>query len=544
MELLSLNKSYFEIQRLRYRPEILTLLETIRSKHIQETSSPLSPPPELQKHIPNLCRIPEVSIYTEQETSSKPLKIGVLLSGGQAPGGHNVVIGLFDALRVFNPETRLFGFIKGPLGLTRGLYKDLDISVIYDYYNMGGFDMLSSSREKIKTEEQKKNILNTVKKLKLDGLLIIGGNNSNTDTAMLAEYFLAHNCKTSVIGVPKTIDGDLKNCWIETSLGFHTSCRTYSEMIGNLAKDALSAKKYHHFIRLMGQQASYTTLECGLQTLPNIALISELIATRKISLKQLSEQLALGLVRRYKSGKNYSTVLIPEGLIEHIFDTRKLIDELNVLLANGHSAIEKILSRLSPEALKTFHLFPKDIANQLLLARDSHGNVRVSKIATEELLAVMVKKEIEKIEPHMEFHSVSHFFGYEARAGFPSNFDCNYGIALGIISALFLVRQKTGYMITINNLARAYTEWQGGATPLYKMMHLENRCGTETPVIKTDSVDPKSPAVQHLLQQSDSCLVEDLYRFPGPLQYFGKEELIDQRPLTFLWENQTHSPLL
>ncbi|SPN73318.1 6-phosphofructokinase,diphosphate--fructose-6-phosphate 1-phosphotransferase,diphosphate--fructose-6-phosphate 1-phosphotransferase,Phosphofructokinase [Chlamydia serpentis] len=542
MELLSLNKSYFEIQRLRYRPETLFLLETIRSKHIQESHPSSYPPRELKEQIPNLCRIPEVSIYDQEATSSKPLKIGVLLSGGQAPGGHNVVIGLFDALRAFNPKTRLFGFVKGPLGLTRGLYKDLDISVIYDYYNMGGFDMLSSSREKIKTEEQKKIILNTVKKLKLDGLLIIGGNNSNTDTAMLAEYFLSQNCKIPVIGVPKTIDGDLKNSWIETPLGFHTSCRTYSEMIGNLAKDALSTKKYHHFIRLMGQQASYTTLECGLQTLPNIVLISEHIATRKTSLKKLSEHLALGLVHRYRSGKNYSTVLIPEGLIEHIFDTRTLIDELNILLANGDCTIEKIITKLSRQALQTFYSLPKEISNQILLARDSHGNVRVSKIATEELLATMVEKEIKKIEPNMEFQSVSHFFGYEARAGFPSNFDCNYGIALGIVSALFLVRKKTGYMITINNLAEAYNQWQGGATPLYKMMHIESRCGIKTPVIKTDLVNPEAPAVQYLLKQSDSCLIEDLYCFPGPLQYFGQEELIDQRPLTLIWENQSGSP--
>ncbi|ANH78939.1 diphosphate--fructose-6-phosphate 1-phosphotransferase [Candidatus Chlamydia sanziniae] len=538
MELLSLNKSYFETQRLRYRPETLAFLETIRSQHIQELPEQTSASEQLRQQIPYLCNIPEVCIYKGEEIPSKPLKIGVLLSGSQAPGGHNVVIGLFDALHVFNPNTRLFGFIKGPLGLTQGLYKDLDISVVYDYYNVGGFDMLSSSREKIKTEEQKKTILGVVKKLKLDGLLIIGGNNSNTDTAMLAEYFLAHNCSTPVIGVPKTIDGDLKNSWIETSLGFHTSCRIYSEMIGNLAKDALSTKKYHHFIRLMGRQASYTTLECALQTFPNLTLISEHIATRKISLQKLSEQIAKGLVGRYRKGKNYSTVLIPEGLIEHILDTQKLINELNLLLLDSAATPEHIVEKLSPEALKTFNSLPSDIAYQLLIARDSYGNVRVSKIATEELLAILVKKEIQKIEPRMVFQPVTHFFGYEARAAFPSNFDANYGIALGILSALFLVRNKTGYMITISNLATSYHQWEGGATPLYKMMHIENRCGAQTTVIKTDSVNPYAPAVQYLIQQSNSCLLEDLYRFPGPLQYFGKKELVDQRPLTLLWESQ------
>ncbi|BAE81165.1 pyrophosphate--fructose 6-phosphate 1-phosphotransferase beta chain [Chlamydia felis Fe/C-56] len=538
MELLSVNKSYFELQRLHYRPETLSFLNNITSLHIVDSTKSPSIPKDLQEHIPNLCSIPEVIIETGEATPSKQLKIGVLLSGGQAPGGHNVVIGLFEGLRAFNPQTKLYGFIQGPLGLTRGLYKDLDISVIYDYYNVGGFDMLSSSKEKIKTKEQKSTILATVKKLKLDGLLIIGGNDSNTDTAMLAEYFLKHNCKIPVVGVPKTIDGDLKNFWIETSLGFHTSCRIYSEMIGNLEKDTLSIKKYHHFVRLMGQRASYTTLECGLQTLPNVTLISEHIAMRKISLQKLSEHIALGLVNRYRSGKNYSTILIPEGLLEHVFDTKKLINELNVLLLNNNPNLDIINKKLSPESLKTFSSLPTEIARQLLIARDSYGNVRVSKIATEELLAALIKKEIQKIEPQMEFQPVNHFFGYESRAGFPSNFDANYGLALGIISALFIVRQRTGYMVTINNLARPYNEWIGGATPLYKMMQLEHRLGEDTPVIKTDSVNPNAAEVQYLLNQSDTCLMEDLYCFPGPLQYFSEEQLIDQRPLTLLWESR------
>ncbi|AFS24680.1 diphosphate--fructose-6-phosphate 1-phosphotransferase [Chlamydia psittaci] len=540
MELLSVNKSYFELQRLHYRPETLSFLHGITSLHIVDSASTASPhvPKDLQEHIPHLCNIPEVTIEKGKATPSQPLKIGVLLSGGQAPGGHNVVIGLFEGLRAFNPKTKLFGFIQGPLGLTRGLYKDLDISVIYDYYNVGGFDMLSSSKEKIKTKEQKSTILTTVKKLKLDGLLIIGGNDSNTDTAMLAEYFLKNNCHIPIIGVPKTIDGDLKNFWIETPLGFHTSCRIYSEMIGNLEKDTLSIKKYHHFVRLMGQKASYTTLECGLQTLPNITLISEHLAMGKISLQKLSEHLSMGLVNRYRSGKNYSTILIPEGLLEHIFDTKKLINELNVLLLDNTLNFDNVYKQLSPESLKTFSALPTEIAQQLLIARDSYGNVRVSKIATEELLAALIKKEIQKIEPNMEFQPVNHFFGYESRAGFPSNFDANYGLALGIVSALFLVRQRTGYMVTINNLALPYNEWSGGATPLYKMMQLEQRLGEEIPVIKTDSVNPNAPEVQYLLNQSDTCLMEDLYSFPGPLQYFGEERLIDQRPLTLSWGNK------
>ncbi|AQT77229.1 diphosphate--fructose-6-phosphate 1-phosphotransferase [Chlamydia gallinacea] len=536
MELLSVNKSYFELQRLHYRPETLNFLKEITSLHICESEETLQVPSGLQEHLPHLCAIPEVCIKKRESVSSPALQIGVLLSGGQAPGGHNVVIGLFEGLRAFNPKTKLFGFIQGPLGLTRGLYKDLDISVIYDYYNVGGFDMLSSSQEKIKTKEQKSTILANAKKLHLDGLLIIGGNDSNTDTAMLAEYFLQHNCHIPIIGVPKTIDGDLKNSWVEIPLGFHSSCRTYTEMIGNLEKDTLSIKKYHHFVRLMGKQSSHTTLECGLQTLPNITLISEHIAMRKISLQNLCKHMAIGLVNRYRSGKNYSTILIPEGLIEHITDTKKLIQELNILLLENNLTLENIDQYLSPESLKTFSSFPTEIAQQLLIARDSYGNVRVSKIATEELLAVLIKREIHKIEPNMDFQTVNHFFGYESRAGFPSNFDSNYGIALGIMSALFLVRKKTGYMITINNLAQPYSNWVGGGIPLYKMMQLEDRCGTPTPVIKANFVNPNAPAVQHLLNHGDAHLMEDHYRFPGPLQYFSEEQTIDQRPLTLLWE--------
>lgn len=536
MELLSVNKSFFEIQRLHYRPETLSFLQDITSLHIRDLHPSPAASPQLYPHIPHLCHIPEVTIEKGEATPSPPLKIGVLLSGGQAPGGHNVVIGLFEGLRAFNPKTKLFGFVQGPLGLTRGLYKDLDISVIYDYYNVGGFDMLSSSKEKIKTKEQKSTILSTVKKLKLDGLLIIGGGDSNTDTAMLAEYFLQHNCHVAVVGVPKTIDGDLKNSWIETSLGFHSSCRTYTEMIGNLEKDALSVKKYHHFVRLMGQQASYTTLECGLQTLPNLTLISEHIAHQKLSLQKLSKKLAQGLVTRYRTGKNYSTILIPEGLLKHLSDTKKLIQELNILLLTHHLTLDNLHTHLSPESFRTFSSFPVDIAQQLLIARDSYGNVRVSKIATEELLAALIKREIHKIEPNMDFQTVNHFFGYESRAGFPSNFDSNYGLALGIISALFLVRKKTGYMVTVNNLASAYHLWKGGGTPLYQMMGLDSRFGDETPVIKTDSVNPHSAAVAHLSKHYEQHLLHDHYYFPGPLQYFRETSLLDQRPLTLLWE--------
>lgn len=536
MELLSVNKSYFELQRLRYRPDTLFLLDLIRSLHIDDVSPATNEDSPLFPYIPNLCRIPEVTLRQGEDVGSKPLRIGVLLSGGQAPGGHNVVIGLFEGLQAFNKNNRLFGFIQGPLGLTRGLYKELDVSMVYDYYNVGGFDMLSSSNEKIKTKEQKSTILANVKKLKLDGLLIIGGNNSNTDTAMLAEYFLEHNCKTTVIGVPKTIDGDLKNEWIETSLGFHTSCRTYTEMIGNLAKDVLSTKKYYHFVRLMGQKASYTTLECGLQTHPNITIIGESIAAQNRTLVEISKEIAQGLVRRYHTGKNYGILLIPEGLIEHATDTKRLIDELNCLLIETQSSPEELTQRLSPEAQQTLLSLPKEMRRQLLIARDSYGNVRVSLIAMEELLASLVHQEIQTLDPTIAFSPVTHFFGYESRAGFPSNFDSNYGLALGILSALFLVREKTGYMVTVNNLASSYHQWSGGGTPLYKMMHIEQRLGESVPVIKTETVSPDAPAVHYLQSKQEQNLLYDQYTCPGALQFREESEWVDKRPLTLLWD--------
>lgn len=534
MELLSLNKSYFELQRLRYSPETLFLLDTIRSWHIVPSSHFSTVPDSLRQRIPHLCRIPEVSIKKGDSTSSPPLRIGVLLSGGQAPGGPNVVIGLFEGLRAFNRNTKLFGFIQGPLGLARGLYKDLDVSVIYDYYNAGGFQMLSSSREKIRTKEQKSTILANVKKLKLNGLLIIGGNGSNSDAALLAEYFLEHGCQLSVICVPKTIDGDFKNSWISTPLGFHTSCRTYTEMIGNLNKDAISTKKYHHFIRLMGRSASYTSLECGLQTLPNITLIGEHLTAQKMSLEGLSEQIAQWLVQRYHSGKNYGTLLIPEGLIEHLIDSKWLIEELNYLLPRENS-IDSLQKTLSTESSRTLALFPKEISEQLLASRDSYGSLQTSHIAMEELLAHLVKKAIHTIDPSMNFNPVTHFFGYESRAGFPSNFDANYGIALGIIAALFLVKGLTGYMVSINQLAKDYSYWEGLGTPLYKMMHIKE--SLDTPMIKTEPVDLKSPAVRYLLSEQKTFLMNDLYQFPGPLQYFEESTVIDKRPLTLLWES-------
>lgn len=537
MDILSSNESYFEIARLRYRPPVISLLDTIKNLQVvpenlcsSETNRSFE---ALKEKLPYLSKTPEVKIISSNSShSSPPLKMGALLAGGQAPGGHNVIIGLFEALKVFNPENRLFGFLKGPLGLVSKLYKELTPALIYGYYNTGGFDMLSSSREKIETEEQKESILRTITEMDLDGLLIIGGDNSNTDTAVLANYFSEKNVKTVVIGIPKTVDGDLKNRWIETSLGFDTACKTYSEIIGNLSKDAVSAKKYYHFVRLMGRSASYTTLECALKTNPNIALISEDIADKGWTLKDVSRKVLQVIEKRQKNGRNYGTVLIPEGLIEQIKDTNILIQEINSLIPVVESDIDKIPSLLSKESLQSFNDLPEDIQKQLLLKRDSHGNVRVSEIKMEELLVKLVSEKAAENTSIKPFHPITHFLGYESRAGFPSNFDANYGMALGIVSAILLVHRLNGYMAVINNLNLCYPYWTPGAVPLFNMMHITQRKGRLTPVIETDLVDLNSPSFKKLEQNRLTAALEDLYLFPGPMQFFGPSELCDTKPMT------------
>ncbi|MEG0287114.1 MAG: diphosphate--fructose-6-phosphate 1-phosphotransferase [Victivallaceae bacterium] len=544
MDTLSSNESLFEIARLRYRPPVLGLLDTIKNLQIvTEDFTPAETTPsyeELSKRLPYLSQTPRVKIVpTSQSVSGPILRIGALLSGGQAPGGHNVIIGLFEALKVFNPENKLFGFLKGPLGLVSKLYKELTPSIIYNYYNTGGFDMLSSSREKIETEAQKEAILKTVTEMNLDGLLIIGGDNSNTDNAILANYFSEKNIKTTVIGVPKTVDGDLKNQWIETSLGFDTACKTYSEIIGNLAKDVLSAKKYYHFIRLMGRSASYTTLECALKTNPNIALISEEIAFKGLTLKDIGKNVLKVIQKRQELNRNYGIILIPEGLIEQIKDTRLLIREINNLIPLVEDHTEKIPELLSIQSATSFKELPESIQKQLLLKRDSHGNVRVSEIKMEDLIVKIVNEESAKIKNLEPFNPITHFLGYESRAGFPSNFDSNYGMALGIVSALLLVHRLNGYMAVINNLNLCYRRWTPGAVPLFNMMHIAQRKGRQTPVIKTDLVNIENPAFKKLETERKLSAYGDNYIFPGPIQFFGPSELCDTKPLTLTLEQET-----
>ncbi|MDP1836277.1 MAG: diphosphate--fructose-6-phosphate 1-phosphotransferase [Chlamydiales bacterium] len=462
-------------------------------------------------------------------TSRQPLRIGVVLSGGQAAGGHNVIIGLFDALKRLNKESTLYGFLNGPGGIVKGAYKELEAEQLDLYRNTGGFDLIGSGRTKIETDEQFEAAQQSVKKLQLDGLVVIGGDDSNTNAALLAEYFRAHNCPCNVVGVPKTIDGDLRSKEIEVPFGFDTACKTFSETIGNIARDALSAKKYWHFIRLMGRSASHITLECALQTHPNLALIGEEIAAKGMTLAQVTDAIADAVVKRAENGKNYGVILIPEGIIEFIPECQKLIKELNSLMASDLSGSE-VSSQLSPEALNCFQAMPKEIQSQLLLDRDPHGNVQVSKIETERLFIATVEQALQGRE--IKFNPQPHFLGYEGRAGSPSQFDADYCYALGFTAALLLDAGMTCYVAFVQNLTQDVAEWKPGGAPLVRMFHLEERKGVKKPVIQKALVDLQSTAFKAFQADRELWVEGDYYRYPGPIQFFGPEHIVNSIPLT------------
>ncbi len=451
----------------------------------------------------------------------KPLRVGVVFSGGQAAGGHNVISGLFDALP---PHSHLLGFLDGPAGIISGKYKELTQELVDDSRNQGGFDLIGSGRSKIETDEQFTTSLNTVRSLKLDGLVIIGGDDSNTNAALLAEYFLKNDCPTKVIGVPKTIDGDLKNSYVPISFGFDTACKTYSETIGNIAKDALSAKKYYHFIRLMGRSASHIALECALVTQPNLTLIGEEISHEKKTLQNVVQTIRDLISARAQLGKRYGIILVPEGLIEFIPEIGSLIKELNAILATSPE-IEDVTLKLTPEAHACFSSLPQEIQKQLLLQRDPHGNVQVSFIETEKLL-------IQMLHGQKDFNAISHFLGYEGRAGFPSNFDCTYCYSLGKTAAQLIAQGFTGYMCAIQHLDMPAAEWQIGAVPMTALMGMEIRKGKEKPVIQKALVDLKGTAFTHFAAQREKWALQDHYRFPGPIQFFGPPEITETVPYT------------
>ena len=488
----------------------------------------------------------------ESVTLNRELKVGVILSGCQAPGGHNVIAGLFDGLKKGNPASRLYGFLGGPSGLINNKIIELKAETINEYRNTGGFDIIGSGRTKIETPQQFASSLETAKKLGLDGIVVIGGDDSNTNAAFLAEYFLEHGESIQIIGCPKTIDGDLKNEYIETSFGFDTACKTFSELIGNIERDANSAKKYWHFIRLMGRSASHITLECALQTHPNICLISEEVEEKNISLNQLVEEICASIIKRAENKDNFGVILIPEGVVEFIPEMKELIGELNELMASSTEEFSKYSSfidqlywlgqQMSAESYKLLQTLPTDIARQLLMDRDPHGNVQVSRIETEKLLMGMVDKRLLKLKEEGlykgTFSALGHFFGYEGRCAIPSNFDADYCYSLGFGAFVLIAEGLTGYISSVRNLVAPPGEWIAGGIPLTMMMNMEQRHGSKKPVIKKALVDLKGEPFKVLDMIRDTWAVKTCFHYPGSIQYFGPPAVCDQPTETLKLEHR------
>jgi len=509
---------------------------------------------ELKVLFPHTYGAPVASVGAGKNPhSAQKLTLAVVLSGGQAPGGHNVIAGLYDGLKKGNPASRLLGALGGPKGLIDGRFVEITDNFMNDFRNTGGFDMIGSGRDKIETVEDLGKVEAVCRQQSIDGVVVIGGDDSNTNAAVLAEYFRKAGAPVNVVGCPKTIDGDLKNEYIETSFGFDTAAKTYSELIGNIGRDANSAKKYWHFIKLMGRSASHITLECGLQTQPNLTLIGEEVAAKKLTLDQLIEQVATVISKRAEKGFNFGVVLIPEGLIEFIPEVGSLIAQLSDVLAHDHdgeqsfekleglgaqiSWLEKNLTKDNANVLKSL---PSEIQRQLFLDRDSHGNVQVSLIETEKLVIEMTKRKLKDWESKGKyagkFSALSHFFGYEGRCAFPSNFDADYCYSLGFNAFVLFSAGLTGYLSSVKNTHKPADQWTCGGVPITMMMNLEQRHGKPKPVIKKALVELKGKPFQTLAKHRDSWAIETAYLFPGAIQYYGPSEVCDQPTKTLLLE--------
>jgi len=458
-----------------------------------------------------------------------PLKVGVVLSGGQASGGHNVIIGIFDAIKKLNKDSSLIGFLNGPQGIFNHKYKELTEDHLHLYRNTGGFDLIGSGRDKIEKEEQLLSSLKIALDLNLDGIVIIGGDDSNTNAAILAEYFKSNKCHTKVVGVPKTIDGDLQNKYVDISFGFDTASKTYSELIGNIARDALSAKKYTHFIKLMGRTASHLALECALQVHPNLTFIGEEVALKKQSLKDLSKEITDLVIERYEKGKNFGIILLPEGLIEQMVDMNELIAALNHLLGtidpgsfDQKQLIEHVTQHLNKSESETFKCLPPEIQKQLLLDRDPHGNVQVALIETEKLFIHLVQKNLREVSFKGKFSPIAHFFGYEGRAGFPTLFDATYCYSLGYAAAALIKEGMSSYMAAISGLSSNYESWKCYGIPLTSLMRFEIRKGKKKAVIEKALVNLKGKSFLTFSKLRESWREGDDYTFTGPIQFFSE----------------------
>ena len=546
-----MKKSLLQKARAQYQPKLPKGLKGAVSVKEGAPTQSVGDQEEIKKLFPNTYGMPLIEFVPGEESANRKMNVGVILSGGQAPGGHNVICGIFDAVKKMNPENKVYGFLMGPGGLVDHKYIELTPEFVDDYRNTGGFDMIGSGRTKLEKVDQFEKGLEILRKLDIKAVVIIGGDDSNTNACVLAEYYAAKNYGIQVIGCPKTIDGDLKNDQIETSFGFDTATKVYSELIGNIERDANSARKYWHFIKLMGRSASHIALECALQTQPNICIVSEEVEKKDMTLNQIVEQIATAVAKRAEDGNNFGVVLIPEGLIEFIPAIGRLIDELNDLLA-AHGAdykdLEKdaqreyILAHLSKENADTFATLPEAVARQLSLDRDPHGNVQVSLIETEKLLSDMVAAKLDEWKKEGKycgkFAAQHHFFGYEGRCAAPSNFDADYCYALGVSAAHLIANGKTGYMAIVQNLSASTDEWKAGGVPITMMMNMERRNGEMKPVIRKALVELDGAPFKKFAEKRDEWARETCYVYPGPIQYWGPSEVCDRETRTLALENE------
>ena len=541
--------------RYQYAPKLPKMLRNgiseISVLEGEETTS-VADQEKIKALFPNTYGKKEITFQKGQNTSvAKKQVVGVILSGGQAPGGHNVVCGLYDALKATNPENVLYGFKKGPSGLLEDDYLILDDAYIDQYRNTGGFDIIGSGRTKLETEEQFAVAAEVCKKHGITAIVIIGGDDSNTNAAVLAEYFAAHDAGVQVIGCPKTIDGDLKNEDIECSFGFDTATKTYSEVIGNIERDANSAKKYWHFVKVMGRSASHVALECALQTQPNVCLISEEVAEKKMSLSQIADYIADSVEARAAKGMNFGVAIIPEGVVEFVPEFSALIAEINELLAGSKAEAFNALPNwkekyafiekgLSQEAMSVFAILPEGIQQQLFLERDPHGNVQVSLIESEKLFSAIVKAKLEERKAagtyKGKFNALHHFFGYEGRCAFPSNFDADYCYSLGYNAFMLIQYGYNGYLSKVSNLSKSADEWVAGGMPITKMMNIERRHGEDKPVIRKALVELDGKPFKFFEAHREQWAKETCYTYPGAIQYYGPAEVCDLTTRTLALE--------
>jgi len=550
-----MNISILQQERAKYQPKLpCSLTGSIKLVEGRKTQS-VADQKEIRELFPHTYGMPLVTFEKGNAVKGfDAVNVGVILSGGQAPGGHNVIAGIFDGIKKLNPDSKLYGFLGGPGGLVDHKYIEITADYLDEFRNTGGFDIIGSGRTKLEETEQFDKGLEIMKQLGITSLVIIGGDDSNTNACVLAEYYQANKAGVQVIGCPKTIDGDLKNEMIETSFGFDTATKVYSELIGNIERDSNSAKKYWHFIKLMGRSASHIGLECALQTQPNICLISEEVAEKNQTLNDIVEYMAGVVARRAADGNNFGVALIPEGLIEFIPEMKVLIQELNDLLVEGSAfdstfkataddAIRRklVAEKLSEKSAKVFRLLPAGIANQLTMERDPHGNVQVSLIQTEALLGEMVKsklKEMKKAGSYTgKFGTQYHFFGYEGRCAAPSNFDADYCYSLGYTASVLIGSGKTGYMASITNLTRPAKEWIAGGIPVTMMMNMERRQGQMKPVIRKALVRLDGAPFMYFAEHREEWAKGTAFVYPGPIQYFGPADVCDQPTKTLVLEH-------